>query len=212
MIKKKLEVTIIDYKMGNIKSLENAFKYLNVNIVISDEAKKISKSSVAILPGVGSFYKAMETIKKKNIDKAIFELLKKGNYLFCICLGMQLLGTSSSEDKFTQGLGIIKNKVTKFDYKKIKLKIPHAGFNSVKVNNGNKLFEGIKDKSDFYFIHSYKMTPDYQNKNIDSFGTTTYGDEFLSYINIDNVFATQFHPEKSQSNGIKLLGNFLKLI
>ena len=206
---KKKEITVINYDMGNVKSLFNIFNYLNTKIEITDDPNKIAKSKIAVLPGVGSFAKAMDIIKKKNIDSGIKEFLKKGNFLFCICLGMQLLGQSSNEDKFTKGLGLIKNKVSKFNYKKIKLKIPHAGFNSVNFNFKDKIFEGIKNYSDFYFIHSYRMLPEKKQNNI---GITKYGEDFLSYINVDNIYATQFHPEKSQSNGIQLMKNFLKII
>ena len=121
---------------------------------------------------------------------------------------MQLLGSLSTEEKVTNGLGIIKNKVDKFSQQETKKNIPHVGFNKINYSNKNKLFDGIKNGSDFYFVHTYRMLPENLKKNI---CTTEYGVKFLSYFNLDNIYATQFHPEKSQANGLKLLNNFLKL-
>jgi glutamine amidotransferase len=206
---KKKKVTIIDYGMGNIKSISNAFSYLGAKIHVTNKHEKISKSEIVILPGVGSFAKAMKIIKNNGIDHAIKETIKRGNFLFSICLGMQLLGSLSTEEKTTKGLGIIKNKVDKFSFKETNRRtIPHVGFNKVKYTDKSKLFKEIKNGSDFYFVHSFRMLPEKLNKNI---AITDYGVKFLSYFNVDNVYATQFHPEKSQANGLKLLNNFLKL-
>jgi glutamine amidotransferase len=206
---KKRKVTIIDYGMGNIKSMSNAFRFLNATVNVTNKFEKICRSEIVILPGVGSFHKAMNIIKKNGIDQALIETIKRGNFLLSVCLGMQLLGSSCTEDKFTRGLGIIKNKVDKFSIKETKKKnIPHVGFNKINYTNNNKLFKGINNGSDFYFVHSYRMLPEQLNKNI---SITNYGINFLSYFNIDNIYATQFHPEKSQSTGLKLLNNFLKL-
>ena len=206
---KSRKVMIIDYGMGNLHSIMNAFKYLNIETDITNNPKKISNSNILILPGVGSFHQAMTQIKKKNIDQAIYETIKKGNFLFGICLGMQLLGQSSTEDKYTVGLGVIRNKIKKFINSETKnKKIPHVGFNSVQFDPQNKLFKGLKNKSDFYFVHSYRMLQEKLGKNI---STTEYGINFLSSFNNENIFATQFHPEKSQSNGLKVIENFIQL-
>ena len=206
---KKKSITIIDYGMGNIKSIANAFSFLNSKVNVTDKYEKICKTEIVILPGVGSFSKAMKIIKKNGIDQAINETIKRGNFLFSICLGMQLLGSSSTEEKITNGLGLIKNKVDKFSQRETKKKeIPHVGFNKINYSNKSKLFEGIKNGSDFYFVHSYRMLPEKLNKDI---SITEYGINFLSYFNVDNIYATQFHPEKSQANGLKLINNFLRL-
>lgn len=206
---KNRKVTIIDYGMGNIKSISNAFNYLGAKANITNEYEKICRSEIVILPGVGSFAKAMKIIKNKAIDQAIKETIKRGNFLFSICLGMQLLGSMSTEEKRTKGLGIVKNKVDKFSLKETKNReIPHVGFNKIKYLNENKLFKGLENGCDFYFVHTYRMLPEKLNKNI---SITNYGINFLSYFQIDNIFATQFHPEKSQANGLKLLNNFLKI-
>jgi len=202
------EVVIIDYGMGNIYSLYNALKYLDVKTHVTDKPSKISKSKILMLPGVGSFKKAMQQIKKKNIDEAIFLANEKKSFIFGICLGMQLFGLSSNEEEHTKGLGFVKNKVKKFSAKEINnQKIPHVGFNEVKFGKSNKLFKGLKN-NDFYFVHSYRMLQEKLSSNI---STSNYGIKFLSSFQHENLFATQFHPEKSQENGLKLLENFLKL-
>ena len=195
---KNRKVTIIDYGMGNIKSISNAFNYLGAKVNMTNEYEEICRSEIVILPGVGSFAKAMKIIKNKAIDQAIKETIKRGNFLFSICLGMQLLGSMSTEEKRTKGLGIVKNKVDKFSLKETKNReIPHVGFNKIKYLNENKLFNGLENGCDFYFVHTYRMLPEKLNKNI---SITNYGINFLSYFQIDNIFATQFHPEKSQAN------------
>ncbi len=206
---KRKEVCIIDYGMGNLGSLNNALEYLDTKVVISNNHKTILKSKILFLPGVGSFKKAMGEIKKKKLDKVIHECIKKGNYIFGICLGMQLLGSISSEDGLTKGLGIISNKIEKFSNRETKnKKIPHVGFNSVKFEKKNKLFLGLENNSDFYFVHSYRMLPESLKNNI---SITDYGVSFLSSFNLNNIFATQFHPEKSQGNGLQVLKNFINL-
>lgn len=206
---KKRKISLINYGMGNLSSLRNAFNYLGTNVNIVGQAEQIERSAILILPGVGSFKKAMQIIKKKNIDEAINNSIKKGNYILGVCLGMQLLAKSSEEEKFTRGLKIINNSVKKFTLRETKNKsIPHVGFNSVNFNKDDKLYNGLKNNSEFYFVHSFRMLPEKNNKN---FAITNYGIDFLSSFNYDNIFATQFHPEKSQSNGIKLLKNFLDI-
>lgn len=206
---KKKNITIIDYGMGNIRSLANAFNYLDTNVTITNKFDKIRKSEIAVLPGVGSYPRAMKIIKYYGINLAIKEIIKRGNFLFSICLGMQLLGSASTEEKKTKGLCIIKNEVRKFTKTETKKKeIPHVGFNKVIFKNNTKLFNGIRNGSDFYFVHSFRMMPEKLKNN---FAITNYGINFLSYFNINNVYGTQFHPEKSQANGLKLLNNFLKI-
>ena len=194
--------------MGNIRSLYNAFNYLGAKVKISENFKTVSKSNIAILPGVGSFNKAMKMIKKNALDSAIKEIVLRGDFLFCICLGMQLLAASSDEEKYTKGLQIIPNKVKKFSSKETNNKIPHVGFNQVYFEKKNKLFLNLSSGTDFYFVHSYRILPEKMKNDISK---TNYGIDFMSSFIKDNIYATQFHPEKSQSNGIKLLSNFLNL-
>ncbi len=202
------ELTIIDYGMGNIWSVQNAMNFLNVKSNISSDSEFISNSDCIILPGVGSFKEAMHTLKEKNIDQALTYAISKGSKILGICLGMQLLGSSSTEEGFTEGLNFFNRKVEYFSQVEKGIKIPHIGFNSVHSDNASRLFNNIDQNSDFYFVHSYRMVLD--NEDV-GHSHCSYGEVFLSSFELDNIFGTQFHPEKSQSNGIKLLQNFLSL-
>ena len=203
----KKEVTIVNYGIGNIWSVIAAFEYLGAKCNVTDDKKEILSSKKIVLPGVGSFKKAMDSINNKNLNTAINEAVKvKKSSILGICLGMQLIGSSSTENGFTKGLGLIPNKVRMFD-KKYKIKIPHVGFNTVQIPRKNILFKDIPDKSDFYFVHSYYMIND--NLENGCSATTKYGVDFVAAFEKENIFGTQFHPEKSQTNGLTLLRNFL---
>ena len=152
-------ITIIDYGMGNLGSLTNVFRYLGGDVKISSDPDKIVKSNVAILPGVGSFNKAMKIIKKNSIDDAIKSFISKGNYLMCICLGMQLLASEGFEEKPTKGLNFIPNKVRKFNFKETKNKIPHVGFNQVFFEKKNKLFKGLQSGQIFTLFTLIEYCP-----------------------------------------------------
>lgn len=202
------EVVIIDYGMGNLWSVASAVKFLGHTPVISTDPSMISAAESLILPGVGSFRHAMQTIRNQAIDKAIFESLEKTQTkILGICLGMQLLGASSTEDGLTAGLGLVKNKVTQLiSSDETPIKIPHVGFNRVQQPKDSKLFNQVSVDAAFYFVHSYAMqTLDDSSKC----ATTLHGQKFVSAIESGQVFGTQFHPEKSQKNGLKVLKNFL---
>lgn len=205
---KRQNITIIDYGMGNLWSILSALQYLGCNPKISNDPGEIQNADALLLPGVGSFRKAMCALKKNNLDQAIVDAVKiKSRKILGICLGMQLLGTDSTEDGFTSGLGLISNGVDKFSTQNIEIyKIPHVGFNLVHSHPGAHLFKGLPQASDFYFVHSYRMLP---NGLSGTSATCNYGDIFLASYEQDNIFATQFHPEKSQTNGLLLLQNFL---
>ena len=203
------EVVIIDYGMGNLWSVASAVKFLGETPLVTGDLSKISESETLILPGVGSFRRAMITIRDQSIDKAIFESLQNPkSKLLGICLGMQLLGASSTEDGLTKGLGLVQNEVVRLANSDINtVKIPHVGFNKVQMPKESKLFEQISADAYFYFVHSYAM----QILNDSStYATTTYGHKFVAAIESGQVFGTQFHPEKSQKNGLKVLENFLR--
>jgi len=208
MINKK--VVVIDYGMGNIWSVVSALKYLGYQAVVSADISEIRTSDSLVLPGVGSFRKAMNSLRKLELDKVIIEEVMESNKLFLgICLGMQLMGISSDEDGETFGLGIIPNKVEKFSQQVLGVnKIPHICFNSVNFSSTSVLFKDISVNSDFYFVHSYRMLPEVLTGGI---ATCEYGINFLAAYENNNIFATQFHPEKSQTNGLLLLKNFLSL-
>ncbi|NBY44854.1 MAG: imidazole glycerol phosphate synthase subunit HisH [Acidimicrobiia bacterium] len=203
------EVLIVDYGMGNLWSVASAIKFLGKTPVVTSDLSVISTSETLILPGVGSFRRAMDTIRKQSIDKAIFDSLENPNTkLLGICLGMQLLGASSTEDGPTAGLGLVQNEVVRLSKSETSpIKIPHVGFNKVQMPNDSKLFEQIPIDASFYFVHSYAMQI---LNDISIYTTTTYGHQFVAAIESGQVFGTQFHPEKSQKNGLKVLENFLR--
>ena len=203
------KVAIIDYGMGNLRSIEKCLNYLGIENKIIDDPKNLKNFTHIILPGVGSFKKAISNLKKNNMHEAIIKISRnKKKKILGICLGMQLLFKSSTEDGITKGLGIIEGKVDKFLInKKLFIKIPHVGFNEVYFEKNNVFFEGIKNKSDFYFDHSYKVSLFSNEINP---VLTEYGKNSLSAFNSKNIFGAQFHPEKSQSNGLLLIQNFIK--
>jgi len=201
-----MKVLIIDYGMGNIKSIVSSLKYLGIDdISVSNELEKIKSADKLILPGVGSFAKAMNTIRELNIDKYLQDtVLIQKKPILGICLGMQLMGLSSEEDGLTDGLGFVAGKVIKFD--STNLKVPHVGFNQVHFQDTSRLYQGLKNSSDFYFTHSFKMDSDAPINQ----ATCDYGNTFVASYELDNIAGVQFHPELSQTNGLKLLENFIK--
>jgi len=200
-----MKIVIVDYGMGNIRSIVGALKHLGVNeISISSKFEEIRACDKLILPGVGSFGKAMNQIKEKQLDKSLYQVVvKEKKPILGICLGMQLLGISSTEDGFNDGLKFINGDVTKFEYST--LKIPHVGFNQVFFANDTLLYKNFPQMADFYFTHSFKMQ---SSKSIKQ-SFCDYGGEFIASFEVDNIAGVQFHPELSQNNGLKLLRNFI---
>jgi len=208
MVRRK--VAVIDYGMGNIWSVLSAINYLGIDAYLVTQPKAIIEADFIVLPGVGSFRKAMQTLNTQGITEALMEAvtIKKSN-LLGICLGMQLFGSLGTEDGETHGLGLINNKVELFAPNELKSeKIPHVGFNTVNIKNKIGLFEDLPDQADFYFVHSYRMLVDQFDGN---YATCNYGVDFLAAFELNNICGTQFHPEKSQTNGLILLKNFLKI-
>lgn len=201
-------VTVIDYGMGNIWSVLSALRYLGCNPIVSNDPNEIFRAESLLLPGVGSFRKAMVTLRQSGIDQAILDAVQtKGRKILGICLGMQLMGSHGSEDGEMNGLGLIPNPVGMFTTQEIGAnKIPHIGFDLVHSKPDAHLFRGLPDAADFYFVHSYRMLPAGLSGKT---ATCMYGTEFLAAYEKDNIYATQFHPEKSQTNGLVLLKNFL---
>tara|TARA_Y100000768_G_scaffold248099_1_gene188285 strand:+ start:2969 stop:3580 length:612 start_codon:yes stop_codon:yes gene_type:complete len=200
------KIAIIDYGAGNTASLINAIEYLNFQPVILKEPNEQSFSHI-ILPGVGAFGKLSENLKKFGFDEFLSENKKKGNFILGICIGMQLLFKSSDEGKSQNGLGFINGNFELFNIKDFKLPIPHVGFNRVEHKN-SMIWNNIKNNSSFYFIHSYRIKKIEDNCEI---ATSKYGEEFICYVEKDNIFGSQFHPEKSHKNGLQFLNNFLNL-
>lgn len=204
----KPNIMVIDYGMGNLWSVLSALHYLGYSPKISGDSDEIANADSLLLPGVGSFRKAMIALTQQGLDQAIIEAVQtKGRKILGICLGMQLMGSNSSEDGDMVGLGLIPGGVDKFSTQEIGAnKIPHIGFDSVCSQLDARLFKGLPQSADFYFVHSYRMLPLGLSGKI---ATCNYGVEFLAAYEQDNIFATQFHPEKSQTNGLILLKNFL---
>ena len=209
---KSQEVIIIDYGMGNILSVVNALNFLGYRTLVTDNVKSIAKSKHIILPGVGNFKEAMNILVKKNIDLAIKENIKNQNgKILGICLGMQLLAKTGHEGGGEiSGIGLIDGKVKKFQIdKENNYKIPHVGFNEVNFSKDSTLYRGLKNKNYFYFVHSYKLLSSQNTKDY-TFAYCNHGEKFIASFESKNVFGTQFHPEKSQKNGLTLLKNFLE--
>ena len=208
----KKKICIVDYGFGNITSLENSLNYLKFDYVTLDKPKDLSNFSHLFLPGVGSFEAGMTKLKKLKWDLEIKKFIENGGYLFGICLGMQLLfkyGTNEKTNQTIDGLRFFEGKCEKFFKKndKNKLPLPHVGFNAVKYKK-TKIWNGINNLSYFYFIHSYRVSSD---NNLVKCATTNYGENFISFVENSNIFASQFHPEKSHLLGLKLIENFCNL-
>lgn len=198
-----IKVCIIDYGSGNQRSLFNLIKSLNFDVILSNSEKEISKCSHLLLPGVGSYGDLMQRLKEKNlIDILSKEVLIKEKFFLGICVGMQVLSTIGYEFKKILGLNWIKGEVRKINTSKLKL--PHIGWNNIKILKSNIIDNSINNL-DFYFLHSYIFLTNDSNNTI---ATTIYGEEFASIISYKNIWGFQFHPEKSQSAGKKILLDF----
>jgi imidazole glycerol-phosphate synthase subunit HisH len=195
-------IAIIDYKAGNLRSVERALKHLGISCTITAEPNEIMNAERVIFPGVGAAGKAMETIHELEIDKIIHEVIERGTPFLGICLGTQIIFGSSQEDSAIC-LGIISGTVRKFP--DMGEKIPHMGWNTLVKAKDHPLFHGIDNDAWFYFVHSYYPEPANME---DVAARTSYGITFASAVSRGNVFATQFHPEKSGRPGLKILDNF----
>lgn len=200
-------VAIIDYDAGNIKSVEKALLYLGEEAVITRDRDAILRADRVILPGVGAFGDAMEKLRTYELDKVIQEVVAQNTPFLGICLGLQLLFESSEESEGVEGLGILKGKVVRLPEEN-NLKIPHIGWNSLKYPNPGRLFTGIAEDSYVYFVHSYYLQA--KDPSIVT-ATTEYGTLIHASVEQGNVFACQFHPEKSSGVGMQILKNFLTI-
>jgi glutamine amidotransferase len=197
-------VCIADYGAGNLRSVQKAFDYLGVKASVSNDPSRLAGHRKVVLPGVGAFGQAIETLNASGFTEAILEHIDKGGQLLGICLGMQLLLTDSEEMGTYKGLNLVPGRVLHF--KSETDKIPQIGWNSVDQQKESVLFRGIPDHSFFYFVHSYYCEPE----NADSIAATTWfaGKNFCSAIEKNGIFAVQFHPEKSSDAGLQVLKNF----
>jgi imidazole glycerol-phosphate synthase subunit HisH len=200
-------IAIIDYGMGNLASVKNAFQKLGYKAFTSSQPEEILGAQKVVLPGVGAFADAINNIRRLGLDQTIYELVERGTPLLGICLGLQLLFTESHENGIHQGLDIIPGQVVKFRLP-ARYKVPQMGWNSISVNPQSRLLAGIPSGSYFYFVHSYYVVP--EDEAVVA-ARTEYGIEFVSAIEKGAIFATQFHPEKSSDLGLKILRNFGEL-
>ncbi|WP_278246472.1 imidazole glycerol phosphate synthase subunit HisH [Clostridium drakei] len=199
-------ISIIDYGMGNLRSVQKALEYIGEKAAITSNIEKILKSDGVILPGVGAFPDAMENLKEKSLDKALKEVVDKGIPTLGICLGMQLLFSKGEEVRDCDGLGFFEGTIKKM-YGDIK--IPHMGWNSLKMERQCALLKGINEESYVYFVHSFYA--EIEEREILN-ATSKYGIDVPAVISKGNLFGAQFHPEKSGDVGIKILKNFASLI
>ena len=200
-------VAIIDYDAGNIKSVEKALQKLGQDVVITRDPEVILNADHVILPGVGAFGDAMANLKKYHMDEVIYQVVEKEIPFLGICLGLQLLFERSDETPGVEGLGILKGEILRIPDCD-DLKIPHMGWNSLHLQNEGRLFKGINEDAYVYFVHSYYLKA--VDKNIVK-ATTEYSTHIHASVECGNVFACQFHPEKSSDVGLQILKNFVEL-
>jgi glutamine amidotransferase len=195
-------IAIIDYGMGNLRSVEKGFLKVGVDAKVVSDPRSVNDAEAIVLPGVGAFRDCMKNLDQMKLIEPILKSVRNGKPYLGICLGLQMLFTESEEFGVYKGLDVLKGKVVRFQ---VDLKVPHMGWNTVRLLGKPPIFDDIKDESYFYFVHSYYVAPD--DEGIIA-GTTDYGMTFTSMVWKDNIIATQFHPEKSQETGLKILKNF----
>ena len=208
-----MNVTIVDYKSGNISSVVNSFKEVaqgKINIEVTSDLKKITSSDKVVLPGQGSFKSCIDALNEINgLVETLNEFtINNKKPLLGICVGLQMFADIGYEENETKGLGWIPGKVSKIDNQKGKYKLPHIGWNQVNIIKESKIFKNIENNSHMYFVHSFEFIPD--DKNVIS-ATTDYSSNIVCSVEKENIFGTQFHPEKSDRIGLKMIDNFLNL-
>jgi glutamine amidotransferase len=198
-------IAIIDYGMGNLRSVEKAFAFLGHQAAVSDDPQLIKRAKGIVLPGVGAFGDAMQELAQRGLKEPVIESLQDGKPFLGICLGYQLLFENSQESPGVKGLGVLKGKVIRFPES---VKVPHMGWNDVKFAKRHPILDGLAEGTFYYFVHSYYVQPSDEQIVLTR---TEYGLEFASGIAQENILAFQFHPEKSSSAGLRLLHNFAKI-
>jgi glutamine amidotransferase len=195
-------IAIIDYGMGNLRSVEKGFSKAGIDAVVTSSPSAVDDASAIVLPGVGAFRDCIRNLSDLSLTDAVVRSINKGKPYLGICLGLQVLFSESEEFGTCRGLDVFRGRVVRFGSG---MKVPHMGWNTVRIEKRPPAFEGIGDNSYFYFVHSYYVVP--EDSSIIA-GTTDYNGDFTSMVWKDNVFATQFHPEKSQELGLKILKGF----
>jgi len=200
-------IAIIDYQMGNLRSVQKAFEKVGHAAAITADPKVLEQADHVVLPGVGAFADAIAELRRRDLIEPIRAAIASGKPFLGICLGLQLLFDESYEDGEHGGLGVVSGVVRRFEIPR-EYKVPHMGWNGVHFRRPALIFRGIEDGAHFYFVHSYYVVP--QDANVIA-GEASYTEPFCAAIWRDNLFATQFHPEKSQAAGLRLLKNFAEL-
>ena len=208
-----MNVIIVDYNSGNISSVINSFKEVakdKVNIEVTSNSNKIKSSDKVVLPGQGSFKSCVDALNRINgLSDSLNEfVINKKKPLLGICVGLQMFADIGFEETETKGFGWIPGQVSKIDNQNGKLKLPHIGWNQINILKDSKIFKNIKNNSHMYFVHSYEFIP--EDKNVIS-ATTDYSSNIVCSVEKENIFGTQFHPEKSDMEGLKIIDNFLSL-
>ena len=208
-----MDVTIVDYKSGNISSVINSFKEVaknKVNIEVTSDLNKIKSSDKVVLPGQGSFKSCIDGLNSINglIDTLSEFALSNKKPLLGFCVGLQMFADVGYEEVETKGLGWISGKVSKIDNQNGKYKLPHIGWNQINIVKDSKIFKDIENNSHMYFVHSYEFIP--KDKSVTS-ATTDYSSNIVCAVEKENIFGTQFHPEKSDKNGLKIIDNFINI-
>lgn len=198
-------IAIIDYGMGNLRSVQKAFEHVGHEAVVTRDPKTILNASKVVLPGVGAFPDCMRNLEQYGLVDAVLQSIRSGRPFLGICLGLQILFTESEEFGLSKGLDVIKGRVVRFRPQDRSFKIPHMGWNSISIKQRPHALSDIEDGSYVYFVHSYYVVP--EDPAVVA-TTTDYGVEFVSSIWKDNIFAVQFHPEKSQKAGLSILKRF----
>ena len=200
-------IAIVDYDMGNLKSVQKAFEAVGHRAAVTRDPKAIADASHVVLPGVGAFGDCMRNLERYGLVEPVTKAIADGKPFLGICLGFQLLFTESEEFGRHRGLGVIPGKVVRFpsNGSAVPLKVPHMGWNSIAIGNRPPVLEGVPDGAFMYFVHSYYVVPD---DRAVACTMTDYGAPFVSSIARDNIFACQFHPEKSQQEGLRIIRNF----
>ena len=208
-----MNVTIVDYNSGNISSVINSFRQVakdKVNIEVTSDLKKIKLSDKVVLPGQGSFKSCIDALNSMNglVDTLSEFVIDNKKPLFGICVGLQMFADVGYEETETKGLGWIPGKVLKIDNQKGKYKLPHIGWNQINILKDSKIFKDIENNSHMYFVHSYEFIP--EDKNVIS-ATTDYSSNIVCSVEKENIFGTQFHPEKSDKLGLRIINNFMTM-
>lgn len=197
-------IVIVDYGMGNLRSVQKGFEKICQAATVTSDPDVIGSASKVVLPGVGAFGDAMQELRKRKLVEPVKQAIADGKPFLGICLGMQLLFDVSYEGGRHEGLGVLPGEVVRFDLPR-EYKVPHMGWNQLRIRRPAPILSGLADGTHVYFVHSYYPVP---RDSQDTAAETEYGRSFTSVVWRDNVFATQFHPEKSQADGLKILGNF----